>query len=200
MRRLLFGLLVAVIIWKIATQENELSYGPGVMVSEAPLQTRSSTNIVDGIDGYKITALADFKISAKVLSKKEYGFGREADLSPVDFALGWGRMSDEAVLEKIKISQSNRWYRWQVNEFPIPMQEIRTHSANMHIIPKDSDLESEINNIRTGSVVTLTGQLVRVDGSDGWQWISSLTRDDVGSHACELFLVGSVETYPARSL
>jgi hypothetical protein len=49
-------------------------------------------------------------------------------------------MSDESVLKKIKISQSNRWDRWQVREFPITQQEIQTHSTNMHIIPKDRGL------------------------------------------------------------
>ena len=37
---------------------------------------------------------------------------RESDLAPVDLALGWGRMSDEAILKDIQISQSGRFYFW----------------------------------------------------------------------------------------
>jgi hypothetical protein len=195
MRKFILVLLIAVVVWKIVSEPGELHYGPGVMAAQAPQQSAPRLDSVIEMDGYKITPLADFKITAKVLSRRDYRFGREADLSPVDFALGWGNMSDESVLQEIKISQSNRWYRWQVREFPIPKQEIQTHSANMHIIPKDRGLARVISNIRKGSVVTLTGQLVIVDGDKGWQWTSSLSREDIGAHACELFLVESVETH-----
>ncbi len=49
---------------------------------------------------YQITPLAAFQIHARVLHKKEYSRGREADLSPVDFALGWGPMSDVHILQQ----------------------------------------------------------------------------------------------------
>ena len=199
MRKFILVVLIVVVAWNIASEPGELHYGPGVMAAKAPQQSAPRVDSVIEMDGYKITPLADFKINAKVLSRREYSFGREADLSPVDFALGWGKMSDEAVLQKIKISQSNRWYRWRVGEFPIPQQEIQTHSANMHIIPKDRSLAKVISNIRKGSVVTLTGQLVRVDGDKGWKWTSSLSRDDIGAHACELFFVESVETHLENS-
>ncbi|MFT5137354.1 MAG: hypothetical protein ACI9XU_002274 [Arenicella sp.] len=140
MRKFILVLLIAVVVFKIVSEPGELHYGPGVMAAQAPQQSAPRLNSVIEIDGYKVTPLADFKINAKVLSRRGYRFGREADLSPVDFALGWGNMSDESVLKKIKISQSNRWDRWQVREFPITQQEIQTHSTNMHIIPKDRGL------------------------------------------------------------
>ena len=65
-------------------------------------------------------------------------FGREADLSPVDVAFGWGRMSDPAVIERLTISQSNRWYHWRYEGEPsIPAPEIAVSSANMQLIPAD---------------------------------------------------------------
>jgi hypothetical protein len=39
-----------------------------------------------------------------VLSVERYRTGREAEISPVDFALGWGSMSDDAVTSKLDIS------------------------------------------------------------------------------------------------
>ena len=41
---------------------------------------------------YTITPLARYTITAVVLSRERYHNDREADLSPVDLALGWGPM------------------------------------------------------------------------------------------------------------
>src|SRR6185437_4176759 len=71
-------------------------------------------------------------------STERYRFDAGAALVPEDFALGWGRMSDSAVLQQIDITQSARFYYWSVRQFPIPRREIETHSANMHLIPADA--------------------------------------------------------------
>ena len=101
-------------------------------------------------------------------------------------------MSDESVLSSINISQRNRWYYWRANTLPIPQREIETHSANMHMIPADDYISDELINIREGQIITIKGKLVRADASDGWHWISSLTRNDTGNGACEVIFVESV--------
>jgi hypothetical protein len=42
---------------------------------------------------------------------------------------------------------------------------------------------------KRGEIVHMEGYLVRVDGPDGFQWASSLSRSDTGNGACELFWV-----------
>jgi hypothetical protein len=108
-------------------------------------------------------------------------------------ALGWGAMSDSAVLAELSISQSGRfyYYQWQ-NQPPIPPTEIAIHSANMHLIPTNSEIEQKIKNMRVGQVVHIVGQLVEAKTADGWHWRSSLTRDDTGAGACELVRVESI--------
>ena len=49
--------------------------------------------------------LADYSLTAKILSRKNYRSGREGELSPVDFALGWGNMSDEQIVSQFDVSQ-----------------------------------------------------------------------------------------------
>jgi hypothetical protein len=144
------------------------------------------------LNGYRITPLADFTVEARVLSRENYHMGREADLSQTDFALGWGRMSDESILKDIEISQSNRFFFWRVEKFPIPERELEISAANMHLIPSDKTIAREIGDVRPGQVVHLEGYLVRVDASDGWHWVSSLTREDTGAGACEVFYVQQV--------
>lgn len=141
------------------------------------------------LEDYVITPLADVEITAKVLGKENYWMGRESDISPVDLALGWGKMSDPAVLDHITISQSSRWYYWKTPKFPIPRREIETQSANMHIIPANDYVRENLKAVEEGQHVKMRGNLVRVDANDGWFWKSSLTRNDTGNHACELVYV-----------
>jgi len=189
MVRLLVLLLAALLVWQLLLQPGAVELGPGVLAAEDPVQKDLTSPDTFNIEDYRITPLAEFRIRAKVLSRETYSMGPESDLSPIDLALGWGRMSDEAVLEDIEISQSGRWYRWRSASFPIPRREIETHSANMHLIPADELIEDDIESIRKGEVVELQGFLVRADRDDGWRWVSSLTRDDTGARSCEVFYV-----------
>jgi hypothetical protein len=138
---------------------------------------------------YRIVPLARFKVKARVLGSERYRFDREADLVPVDLALGWGPMSDSAVLEHIDIRQSERFYFWSVSRFPIPRRDIETHSANMHLIPATADVEDRIKGLREGDVISFGGFLVEVRSGDRWRWKSSLSRKDKGAGACELVWV-----------
>ena len=99
-------------------------------------------------------------------------------------------MSDESILENIQISQSGRFYRWRVQQFPIPRREIETHSANMHLIPANDSVKAKFKQVRSGDIVELTGALVNVNSDiDNWRWTTSKTRNDTGNGACELIWV-----------
>ncbi|MFC1952149.1 hypothetical protein ACFLV8_00740 [Chloroflexota bacterium] len=163
----------------------EVSYGPGVLAPNPPVQNniKNAEQIV--YEEYLIKPLAEFSIKAKVLSVKRYS----SDLSPVDLALGWGHMSDETVIDKISISQSNRWYYWRVTEYPIPRRDIEINSANMHMIPASPEVAKQIGQVKKGDMVEFYGYLVEVKRADGWYWKSSLTREDTGNHSCELVWV-----------
>lgn len=194
MPRILVMLLAALLVWQLLLQPGTVELGPGVLAAEDPVQQDPASTDTFDLEGYRITPLAEFKIRAKVLSREDYSMGREADLSPVDLALGWGRMSDEQVLQHIEISQSGRWYRWRTDNFPIPRREIETHSANMHMIPADEFIEDMLDDTREGQIVEFSGLLVRAAADDGWHWSSSLTRDDTGARACEVFYVQRART------
>ena len=191
MKKILFSILFICLIWYIFFYPDEVSLGPGVMAPDIPLQDKIAKPETHRVNDFTISPVATFSIKAKVLSRKDYHFGREADLSPVDLALGWGRMSDESVLDKIDISQSGRWYRWRVDAFPIPQREIETHSANMHLIPANTAVARAIDKVRNGDLVEFSGSLVNIAADDGWHWNSSRTRDDTGNGSCELIWVDS---------
>ena len=193
MKKLLIIIFVVMLIRELLGVNAPVVLGPGVKVTEAPKQTDLIQAEKFQHKGYQITPLAEFQLTGKILSREDYSFGRESDLSPIDLALGWGAMSDEAVLDKIDISQSDRWYRWQVEEFPIPRRAIETQSANMHMVPANSQVEDMLEKTKQGQIVELSGYLIRAEAEDGWHWQSSLTRNDTGAHACELIYVENVE-------
>lgn len=189
-------LITVAIVLALAYQQGlfdrKVKHPGGVLMSAAPTQENLNNAATIRFKNYTVTPLADFDLSARVLSRENYRLGKESDLSPVDLALGWGPMSDSAVLEKITISQSNRWYHWQVDEFPIPRRDIEINSANMHMIPADAGVETVLNKVVKGDVIELRGKLVLITQPDGWHWRSSLTREDTGDGACEVVFVESL--------
>jgi len=169
-----------------------VSYGPGVIAPDNPIQ--SSTNVAPfAYNKVKLHPQASFEVEAKVLAKENYSSDKESMVSPVDLALGWGRMSDESILKDIRISQRRRYYSWHVDKFPIPRKEIERHSANMHLIPADDHIAAIINRVQAGELVRFKGYLVNAKRNNGWRWNSSLTRNDTGGGACELVWVEEFE-------
>ena len=161
-------------------------------VDGAPVQSVSTRGVLRHND-HDLEPLADFAITARVLSRENYRFDRAAALSPLDLALGWGPMSDDNVVRHLNISQGGRWYfyRWS-GEPPIPVHEMVRHSANMHLIPANDAVADALSRVRPGHVIELRGQLVEARGADGFQWRSSLTREDSGNGACEIVFVERV--------
>lgn len=181
---------ITVFIWP---ENSPVPHGPGVCAPHTPVQRPIDNPQKFVFKNYQITPLAAFEIEARVLSARRYRSGREAELSPIDLALGWGRMSDDNVLKDIEIRQSGRFFYWRVEQFPIPRKEIEENSANMHIIPATRDITRRLKKIRKGCVVRFNGYLVRVDARDQWHWQSSLTRKDTGDGACELVWVEQLD-------
>jgi hypothetical protein len=158
----------------------------GAILQPAPPLAVLGTDGQLQLADYRIIPLQSFALEARVLGREDYHFDRGADLAPTDLALGWGPMADLQVLDKISIRQSNRWYHWQVTEFPISRREIETHSANMHMIPANAAAADALARVKAGQRIQLSGQLVQVESKDGFRWSSSLSREDTGAGACEL--------------
>lgn len=181
-------LLVIVLVY-LFYPETVITYPAGVTAPDQPKQK----NLIEGklwqVGEFNLKALAEYQIKARVLSRNNFSLGKESEISPFDLALGWGPMSDQSVIDKIDISQSNRWYRWRADVLPIPAREISLNSANVHIIPKDETIEDKFDDVYSGSLIEMKGYLVEISTAEGWRWKSSLKRDDTAGGSCELFWV-----------
>jgi hypothetical protein len=164
---------------------------PGVLVAREPQQ--GDTHVAPFAMGdYVITPRARYDIEARVLSVERYRTDGGAKLSPLDFAVGWGRMSDSAVLDHFRVTQGARFFTIYPDETAIDVRAALLDSANMHLIPADSAVKQQLQKVRPGHIVRLRGLLVSIAGQGGYTWQTSLTRTDTGAGACELFYVESV--------
>ncbi len=183
----------AVLILTFSSYSKALKWPNGVL---APLEPVQGETILRpkrwNIEGYLVSALTSYSITARVLSTERYRWTQSAELSPVDFALGWGVMSDTRILKDFSFGQGGRFYSWWVADPPIDLSEVSRHSVNMHIIPADYLMRRKILKVKREDIVTMTGYLVRADRPDGFEWISSLTREDTGNGACEIMLVEEI--------
>lgn len=173
-------------------QQQPINHPPGILTAAAPSQIDLQASGF-AVDDYQITKRARFEIEARVLSTENYYLSREADLSPIDLALGWGVMSDQGLLELLDISQSGRWYHWRYEgSIPVSDQQIISNSANMHMIPATELVEQSLMKLRQGDLISLRGYLVDVDHHSGWRWRTSMSRTDTGGGACEIVYVESI--------
>ena len=186
----IYVILGALVFWIFPAPE--LRHPPGVRIEVEPVQTELPPCPVGRIGDYQLTAVARYEVCARVLHTKRY-WADHSRLVPYDVALGWGRMSDQAVLDRLEISQGNRFffYQWR-DQPPIPVQEIATHAANNHVIAANPDVATAVRRLRAGQFVTMRGYLVNVTRPDGFHWNTSLTRNDDGNGACEVFYVEAI--------
>ena len=110
-----FAFIAAIfVLWLLFFRSTAVQLGPGIQAPEPPVQQNLNSADSFLFGEYFITPLADFQITAKILSKENYSWDRESDLS---------------------------------------------------------------------------GSLVRAKSSDGWRWVSSMSRSDRGNGSCELIYV-----------
>lgn len=144
--------------------------------------------------GYVAHPSHAFAVEAVVLSRRAYRFDAESAVSPLDLLLGWGPMSDPAVLTGLSTRQSGRFgYVRPLPDSAVDLRALGPYWSNMHLIPGDDAVAAALEQVGEGRVVRLTGALVTVRGAGGWVWRSSLSRTDSGAGACELLLVTEVQ-------
>jgi hypothetical protein len=174
------------------TRDRDVTLAPGVAVPEAPQQT-DSTAVSREIEGFRLDSRALFRMRGKLLSKRRYRWDELAPIVPWDFALAWGVMSDERVLDGIRLVQGDRRMFWHLYDLPVPLPLVEQNSANVHLIPATADVARRLDAAPTGAVLLLEGELVDVTLPDGRRIPTSTTRYDRGAGACEILFLTGVE-------
>ena len=161
----------------------------GVLVAELPQQSATALTPFQHL-GATFTPRAAYRLRGRLLARTRYHWRRDAYFAPFDFAIGWGVMSDNRVIDALEFNPANRFFllRWQ-NQPPVPEAELFTSLSNNHVIAATAEVERSLGRMRPGQVVELQGELVDIDTPGGWHWRTSLIRTDNGGGACEVFFV-----------
>jgi hypothetical protein len=182
-------------VWQLVSSR-PIHRDPGAVAADDPLQSDLDAPQILTRGEFQVIGQARFSAEVRVLGRERYRLGALADVSPLDIAVGWGPMSDSAVLADLDIRQSGRFYFWQYqDEPPIPTEAIESHSANWHLVPANSTIWRKLRGLRVGDVVKLEGMLVNLENSDVTM-STSLRRDDTGAGACEIVYVQKASVRP----
>jgi len=155
---------------------------PGAYLNSQPAQRyRFAPPIEHGED--KLFPIAWYQLDALLVATREYDEIR----SPVDFGVVWGPLLAEDPLNNLRFSHSNRYLHYSGSRELTGKASARC-MANVHIIPADDTVRSDVMRMKRGDYVSLKGSLVQVFGASG-SWSSSLSRNDRGEGACEVFYV-----------
>jgi hypothetical protein len=187
------AILILFFLYHFATNPVGIPSTEIIRAEEDPNQKEVSAETIrihsSGYD-WTLTPKAEYHIAARVLGQERYFTGWQASVSPVDLALGWGKLRDREVDRWISWSQSGRWYFYNYSGNSQYSQDfITSHSANVHIIPATKNLKNAVLRLSGNDLVALEGYLVNANvrkGSSTHWWNSSLTRTDTGDGSCEL--------------
>lgn len=195
MRAICFTLILMAASWAVTRPFMPIERPPGVLVAAEPRQGELQENAPALRAGdWVLKPLATYEIQARVLGIARYRFDSVADISPYDLLLGWGPMSDSAVVNHMSFDQRGRFGYWIVGRGgSMDEQEINRYAANTHLIPASQRVRDRIASLKVGSLVRLRGYLVEaINPAGGRPWRSSLTRTDRGTGACEIIYVESI--------
>ncbi len=193
----LTALAVGCLIWLSLTEAYYTSAeSPPIDISTEPLQIPDTITTLPPVKFGKTTARlevrAAYKISGLLVSKHFYRAGFLHQLSPLDYALIWGRTPEW--LPWLRFSQAKRFvfFRYDIPS-PVEKTYMEKHLSNNHLIPSTPNLRRALSRVRKHTPVELEGYLVDVKAIQSRRgvsaWNTSITRDDTGNGSCEIIYV-----------
>lgn len=205
--RILIGILIAfgAINWFL--YEREIAHPPGILINQMPqVSDTLRSPWVDG-DGLRYQPVARLEISARLLSRNNVSLGSWDHISPVDLGLGWGAMSDSAILDQLDIAQYNaplggsRFLAFNIRDDAEIRHWTRKRRAELfrqlthvHAIPASSEIAEQLKHMRPGLLIKLDGLLVNVTDPQGRALLKTSTI--LGDHDCEIMWVRSIIEIP----
>ena len=170
---------------------------PEKCVTSAPFQQAVLSPLPWTSKQFKITPLARYEISARVIQIQRYYFDQMSSVSPIDFGVVWGEASKQSSLDEMNFIINDRYLSYNSSNFS---PQLSSHIANMHLLPADEHVESQLKSVKLGQGVYMTGFLVSLENPHAGILKSSLSRTDCGPGACEIMWVETIGPIPPDDL
>jgi hypothetical protein len=187
---LILVLAVSFYLW----DQRPIKHGAGVLAPDAPTVQRGFQMTGHEIQHYTLQPRYRIEGTSRILSNQRYWFDEKSTLSPVDFVLGWGKMSDERIIDQIKTPIRGRDYKIDVIRPPLTFNQIRSELFYMHAIPADEEIEEKLKKLKTGNVIKYKGYLVDVHDRSGILWRTSLQNGQPKLDSAQLVYITDIET------
>ncbi|MDX1592386.1 MAG: hypothetical protein R3283_10505 [Balneolaceae bacterium] len=158
--------------------QRPVKHGPGITAPDSPSVVQVFRR--DGIQIQHYTLKPTYKIEAtsRVIAQRTYWFDDKNQLSPFDFVLGWGDMSDERILSQVQTPINERDFKVEVIRPPLTFNEIRDQILYMHAIPANEEVKSKLAKVREGHIVSLSGYIVDINDRADLFWKSSFSKQN----------------------
>lgn len=163
-------LIGAFLLW----EQRPISHGVGVVAANQPALEKVGLRNEIQLQHYILKPKWKVEGTSRVLSKKGYWFDDKKHLAPYDFVLGWNAMSDERILNQVKLPISNRQYKIDVIKPPLTFNEMKSQVMFMHAIPSTEEIREAMQKAREGSVISYKGYIVDIKDQSDWIWTSSI--------------------------
>jgi hypothetical protein len=145
----------------------------GELVITPPVWSALPFNHGDFIayEGNEVQPLSSADLMGRVLAITQYprsGFGQ---VSHTDLVLGWGPMSDNRVLDHLKITQADRGMDIVPDSAaPITLAAADDASISLAVYSDDFANSAALDAIRVGDVVRIVGWRMRARNASGATW------------------------------
>ena len=129
-------------------------------------------------------------LMGRVLASKQYppkGFG---EVTHTDLVLGWGPMSDNRVLDHLKITQAERGVDFLLDSAaPITLAAADDSSVNISVYSDYFDNSAALDAIRIGDVVRIVGWKMRARNASGTTWEGGSGHDRKGQQSAVILVL-----------
>lgn len=169
-RRLLVIGFVLIAFW-LYSSSRPVYQPDGIIAPDPPVeQALTRDPPVFERNAHRLTATARLSGKLRLIGVQRYSLDRAAQVSPLDAAVGWARLSDSAVLRTMELAHGAREFVYQAYDPALEDAQIGGSALNLHLVPATPELATRMKDLRAGQLVTIAGYVVEVAGADGWRW------------------------------
>ena len=152
--------------------------------------------------GFNLTALYKIKMIVRVVSAKKYSWDNLSPIITHDFGVTWGKISKTNIFNLFTWNQKDRFLIYSIREDYLKKiggnKYVSNHIANIHLIPKNWSIESQLNKVKPYDIIEITGYLVDVQYGNHIVY-TSITRTDTGPGACEVIFIENFKILKSRT-
>jgi hypothetical protein len=118
--------------------------------------------------GYSLAEVANYNGRVILLNKLRYWYDRTAKIAPFAVVVGWGKLSDNTIIDTLSITQRSRTYSWEIKGNKLTNSEVANYSENLHLIAPNSKVNRLITNAPLGAILNISGSVVKATSLDSW--------------------------------